>query len=169
MDRSLKERLVGASVLVALAVWLVPWVLDGQPPEAELRATPESAAERSTAVRTRTIRLDDQRGAFAPGGAADIPDTPSGPADGTGWLVQVGNFQDEENARRQADRLTGAGYSADLYPHTSAGGLTYRVRVGPQPSRESAEEVKSSLLARGFVTDGLFVTEGSVAPVVGDD
>ena len=29
MDQGLKERLVGAAVLVAIAVWLIPWVLDG--------------------------------------------------------------------------------------------------------------------------------------------
>ena len=29
MDKSLQERLVGAAVLVALGVWLIPWVLDG--------------------------------------------------------------------------------------------------------------------------------------------
>jgi len=29
MDQGLKERLIGAAVLVALAVWLVPWLLDG--------------------------------------------------------------------------------------------------------------------------------------------
>ena len=29
MDQGLKERLVGAAVLVAIGVWLIPWVLDG--------------------------------------------------------------------------------------------------------------------------------------------
>src|SRR5690606_40784705 len=29
MDQGLKERLIGAAVLIGLAVWLVPWVLDG--------------------------------------------------------------------------------------------------------------------------------------------
>jgi hypothetical protein len=27
MDQGLKERLVGAAVLIAIAVWLVPWVV----------------------------------------------------------------------------------------------------------------------------------------------
>ena len=29
MDAHLKERLIGAVVLVVLGVWLIPWVLDG--------------------------------------------------------------------------------------------------------------------------------------------
>jgi len=29
MDRHLKERLIGATVLVVIGVWLIPWLLDG--------------------------------------------------------------------------------------------------------------------------------------------
>ena len=61
MDQGLKERLVGAAVLVAIAVWLIPWVLDG--PEAPLEATAGSlqlpAAEEPMPMRTQTLRLGD--------------------------------------------------------------------------------------------------------------
>ncbi|HVJ29958.1 MAG TPA: SPOR domain-containing protein [Gammaproteobacteria bacterium] len=61
MDQGLKERLVGAAVLVAIAVWLVPWVLDGPEDGAE---TPASAlqlpsAEEPMPMRTQTLRLGD--------------------------------------------------------------------------------------------------------------
>ena len=61
MDQGLKERLVGAAVLVAIAVWLIPWVLDGQ--EAGLE-TPDSSlrlptAEEPMPMRTQTLRLGD--------------------------------------------------------------------------------------------------------------
>ena len=42
MDQGLKERLVGAAVLVAIAVWLIPWVLDG--PEAGVETPASSLA-----------------------------------------------------------------------------------------------------------------------------
>ena len=29
MDRHLKERLIGATVLVVIGVWIIPWLLDG--------------------------------------------------------------------------------------------------------------------------------------------
>jgi DedD protein len=61
MDQGLKERLVGAAVLIAIAVWLVPWVLDG--PEAPLEKTGSSlklpAAEEPMPMRTQTLRLGD--------------------------------------------------------------------------------------------------------------
>lgn len=225
MDRSLKERVIGASVLVALAVWLIPWVLDGPVPDTGSGTAQAPAAERSAPLRTQTIRLENRQGASAQGGAPDIPgspppqdsevlagvanevsshpqpegaaapvpgrgaagervDAPSGnaamvPADvsrgdgnppvpavsgpgssaipavepGSGWLVQVGSFSGEENARRLADRLEEMGYSVGLFPHRSGAGLMYRVRVGPESGREGAEEMASSLRAQDFRAD----------------
>lgn len=222
MDRSLKERVIGASVLVALAVWLIPWVLDGPVQETGSGAAQAPVAEGSAPLRTQTIRLENQQISSAEGDAPDIPgtstpqdsgevaqvtletspdpqpeisaapapgrpaaemrvDAPSGSAavvsagvsrevpgasgaaasgtgstaatfvePGSGWLVQVGSFGEEENARRLADRLADAGYTARLYPHRSGGGLMFRVRVGPESSREGAEEVASSLRGQSF-------------------
>jgi DedD protein len=61
MDQGLKERLVGAAVLVAIAVWLIPWVLDG--PDAGVEPAASSlqlpAAEEPMPIRTQTLRLGD--------------------------------------------------------------------------------------------------------------
>ena len=61
MDQGLKERLVGAAVLVAIAVWLIPWVLDG--PESGVETPASSlalpAAEEPMPMRTETLRLGD--------------------------------------------------------------------------------------------------------------
>jgi DedD protein len=61
MDQGLKERLVGAAVLVAIAVWLIPWVLDGpeggaEPPSSSLQLP---AAEEPMPMRTQTLKLGD--------------------------------------------------------------------------------------------------------------
>ncbi len=61
MDRGLKERLVGAAVLVAIGAWLIPWVLDGPEQIGEPVATaldlPVPSAE-NPPIRTETVRLD---------------------------------------------------------------------------------------------------------------
>jgi DedD protein len=61
MDQGLKERLVGAAVLVAIAVWLIPWVLDG--PERGIETQSNSlqlpSAEEPMPMRTQTLRLGD--------------------------------------------------------------------------------------------------------------
>jgi DedD protein len=64
MDRGLKERLVGAAVLVAIGAWLIPWVLDG--PE-RIDATETTSLQLPTpvsdtpAIRTETVVLDRQQ------------------------------------------------------------------------------------------------------------
>lgn len=198
MDRSLKERLIGASVLVGLAVWLIPWVLDGPVTDAEFEVEAELAAERSIPLRTQTIRLDTPQTRSEPVDSAEMAGTPvarnsqaparpslevtapAAPADtpledsgetglvtlapaasvespsssavvpAPGWMVQVGSFGEEENARRESNRLTDLGYTTRIYTHTSGGRLMYRVRVGPESSRESADDIASSLAAQGF-------------------
>ena len=62
MDQSLKERLVGAAVLVALGVWLIPWLLDGRQEQVNL-GSPSSALrlpapDGPLPVRTQTLALD---------------------------------------------------------------------------------------------------------------
>lgn len=61
MDQGLKERLVGAAVLVAIAVWLIPWVLDG--PEDGVETSASSlrlpAAEEPMPMRTEILRLGE--------------------------------------------------------------------------------------------------------------
>jgi DedD protein len=70
MDQGLKERLVGAAVLIAIAVWLIPWVLDG--PEAPLESSSGSlqlpVAEEPMPMRTQRLRLGDPPPAEEPAG-----------------------------------------------------------------------------------------------------
>ena len=62
MDSKVKERIIGAAVLVALGVWLFPWVLNGSDPAAtapnpfaEVELLPAAG---TSAVRTETVELD---------------------------------------------------------------------------------------------------------------
>jgi DedD protein len=63
MDPQLKERLIGAAVLIALAVWLIPLVLDGPAPVRETSPLTLELplGEETPALRTQTIDLDDPR------------------------------------------------------------------------------------------------------------
>jgi DedD protein len=72
MDQGLKERLVGAAVLVAIAVWLIPWVLDG--PENPVETGPASlqlpASQEPVPMRTQTLKLGEPPAAAQPTEAA---------------------------------------------------------------------------------------------------
>lgn len=223
MDQGLKERLIGAAVLVAVAVVVVPWVLDGdgergsepvqslslpvpeqplpvqrqtlnldadpalQPPVPAERAagvggaavggagepaqTPRAASrdERASSAATAP-RVEHQapagestRQAAAPPKASASPpqrdpaatrppasDASAAAATGA-WQVQLGSFGEEENARRLVQRVSTFGYKAAISTTRSNGRTMYRVRVGPQATRDEASAVASSLTAHGFV------------------
>jgi len=72
MDQGLKERLVGAAVLVAIAVWLIPWVLDG--PDNPVETGPASlqlpAAQEPVPMRTQTLKLGEPPAAAQPAATA---------------------------------------------------------------------------------------------------
>jgi len=76
MDRGLKERLVGAAVLVAIGAWLIPWVLDGpqrlEPTEPAALELPAPALEEA-GLRTETVALDRRESAPATEPAAPAP------------------------------------------------------------------------------------------------
>jgi len=206
MDQGLKERLVGAAVLVAIAVWLIPWVLDG--PEAGVETAASSlqlpAAEEPMPMRTQTLRLGDSpepsvevaaippatattpaagataepEGAAAEDPAPDeestvvaaaggaergapvaTPPTPTPPpttppkpaAAATGdWVVQLGSFSEEANARRIAQQAGTYGYKAEVSSSRRDGRTLYRVRVGPQATRAAADAAASALRAHGL-------------------
>ena len=181
MDRGLKERLIGAAVLVALAFWLIPWALNGPDPteETDVRETLElPAAQGSSApVRTQTVHLDENRTPAAQieanaelsanpavgSSAGEVePNLPSEPqrlvevenantSTGEGWIVQLGSFSEEENARRLADRVATFGFTTRVSTYTTSGSTMFRVRVGPELSHDRAMDIASSLGANGFV------------------
>jgi DedD protein len=62
MDQGLKERLIGAAVLVALGVWLIPWLLDGRQEQVELETSSSAvrlpAPDGPLPVRQQKLSLD---------------------------------------------------------------------------------------------------------------
>lgn len=157
MDERMKQRLVGAAVLVLAAVIFVPMLLDQDdgdpklpariiqrsPPEPEPPPLPEDASARS-------VPLDSKPTAAAP--EKPEPKLPAktvkkatAAAGGTktGFAVQVGSFSKSSNARGLRDKLVARGYTVFV---KSSGSVT-RVYVGPQSSRGEAEKVLKRLLA----------------------
>ena len=218
MDQGLKERLIGAAVLVALGVWLIPWVLDGKKEQVELDSSDAAlrlpTPEEPLPVRSQTLSLDEPEpfasepdsaqappSAAAPSAQPPRTDEPKPAAPGCttspslrartsrrrraepprqrvpaaaaaaeaggrarraragrartdakgDWVVQLGSFGEEENAKRLAQRVNTYGYKPDVSSHRSSGRAMYRVRVGPYATRAQADATASALSAHGFV------------------
>ena len=168
MERRFKERLIGASILVALVVLLVPEFLSGPHPGAAPPA-PDSAPS------MRTYRIDvahiatappapqPPRAASAASEPASVPITPSAPVAApapappspvvrsasatTGWTVQLGSFTSKANAESLVRQLKKEGFSAYLSPVGSSAARRYRVRLRPIADRGTAALIMAKLQA----------------------
>jgi DedD protein len=208
MERQLKERIVGAIVIVALGIIVIPWLLDGpaQSPRPVERALELPPAEQPG--RTYTIPLDPSAG---PPVAVDSGPAPAAPRPGAGaiqrparepaaaelqpqpapaepparvapqpvpqpapqatprsapqpapspavtpapagdgpWTVQVGSFSQQQNAEGLQRQLRSQGFEAFVSRIATDAGSMYRVRVGPVPDRQSADELLARVRAAG--------------------
>ncbi|HUX83545.1 MAG TPA: SPOR domain-containing protein [Halothiobacillus sp.] len=70
------------------------------------------------------------------------------------WVVQLGSFSDELNARGLAKSVSDAGFKVDIYPLFAKKGTVWRVRVGPFATREQAVKTTMQLRER-LGRDGL--------------
>lgn len=155
----MKQRLVGAAVLVLAAVIFVPMLLDdgGEAPPRQDRLVVPQPPQDSPA---RVVPLDGNAAPAVPAPAPAEPAarqeppakapaksaagaTPEGSGGTSRFAVQLGSFAKAENARGLRDKLVSRGYAA--YVKTT--GSVTRVYVGPQSSRAEAEKMLEKLLA----------------------
>ncbi len=178
MDPQLKQRVVGAAVLVAVGVVFIPIFLNdaGDDYEQSLPVSIDMAPPDD--FNSRVVPLDDelmeqleramdatpqelsksQGWGSAPKAlpGSDDPQTPVA-ATRTGvtaWVVQVGSFSSEENAKALLKRLKQGGYTAFIEQLRNEADLAYRVRVGPELKKISADNIRDEL-ARDIDVDGI--------------
>jgi DedD protein len=176
MDRRVKERLVGASILVVLIVLVVPELLSGPPSgSTQSPATPGLPVNAPEPVRNVTVDLATSH-APAPGSetesapvsnakpaapppletAAPSPTSvaaaPKSPAAGHAtWAVQLGSFASRDNADKLVRQLKAQDFSVYVVPGGSGSATRYRVRVGPMADRGAAEQALAKLKSSGHV------------------
>ena len=179
MDRALKERIIGAAVLVVFVVLVVPVFLDGPPPGGEIVSERVPLPGQAAESETRTVVLERDRDEPVPvpapvaepqaqpqqkAGPVSQPEPESQPvsvaraepeaapesASSTGmWAVQLGSFGNQQNAERLAADLRKQGFAAFLSQLSTDSGQLHRVRIGPQKNRESAEAMAARLAKAG--------------------
>lgn len=178
MDVRLKQRLIGASVLVLAVVLVVPEVLTGRP-EGRLEETSEgsAAAEGTVALPNATQEVEITLVDLAPeeepvpaevlapppppsvaegppesppDSAPSVPPEAAEPRPASGWAVQVAALGNEAAAKAMAAELQSRGYAAFVLEYRLNGKVYYRVRVGPEAQRERAEALAGRLGGERF-------------------
>lgn len=157
MDTPLKQRLIGAIVLVALAVIFLPMLVKGPAPDSGVANVPISApaAPSDGQFETRELPLVAPTGGatglqsgasttqpLADGAAvaADPAPADTSPAVAAGnYAVSFGAYASEADADRVIASLKGAQLAGFREPATINGRQAWRVRVGPYADRALAE------------------------------
>lgn len=157
MDAKLKQRLAGAVTLASLAIIILPWLLDGTPEErltVDIPLPPRVALAELTVqeVQRRMAQAEQASEARLPKEAADDTDYGAGPdfvLDRNGlpvlWSLQVGAFQDRENATRLRTQLRGENWRVYILHARRPAGDMYRVFVGPLSSKDALAQLNGAI------------------------
>jgi cell division septation protein DedD len=167
MDTALKQRLIGAVVLVALAVIFLPMLIKGPAPDSGVSDVPlEVPAAPGGQYETRELPLVtpgnapaggvvgmDEKPAAASASASEAvplgtaPPAAAGamlPASTAGgdYAVNFGAYATPADADAVISRLKQSSLPAFREPTTINGKTAYRVRIGPYAERADAEAVR---------------------------
>lgn len=181
IDAALKQRLVGATVLVSLAVIFIPMLLDGTDPTEDLMLTSNIPERPDNQFKSRIVPVapteipveveaeESDKSADASDTAAqevaeetEIPTSlPLADVDKsvrsavTAWVVQLGSFSDKANASKLETKLRTKGFPAFVDPVQADNITSFKVRVGPELSEQLAKDlaakIESSVKMKGIV------------------
>lgn len=181
----LKQRLLGAVVLVALAVIFIPMLLSGSR-DMEMPVFGSNVPERSNEIKNiKHIDIEEMKKTeLKPVNPKRIPIAHGMPepeivkdaesksivetiaslteedkkpvVTETAWAVQVGSFNKKDNALGLKDKLRSKKIHAFVERIMTNDKPVYRVRVGPEVTRENAEVLQQKL-KKDFKLSGLVV------------
>lgn len=161
MDDGLKQRLVGAIVLLALAVIFLPVVFDREPmepidpqsqipppPEINVVEIPEPEAPESA---EEPPVLEEVAEPEPPSDPPDVavkppapePQAPASAGEGKSWVLQVASFRSDKHASDMSVRLKELGFPAYTRKVSYKNGDITRVYIGPKLERSALQDAKT--------------------------
>ena len=161
IDQTLKQRLVGAVVITALAAIFVPMLFDDpiedndqSISELTIPPSPEKSFEKAEPIVQKSAEqvleipepevikekiMADSVKVQEVSSDQQIPDLGR-------WVIQAGSFGQKENALELRDKLRKQGFSTYLDSIKSGEDqVMYRVRVGPELDKKRAEDTRKKL------------------------
>ncbi|SMG64582.1 protein containing Sporulation/cell division region, bacteria domain [methanotrophic bacterial endosymbiont of Bathymodiolus sp.] len=166
MNEILKQRIVGAIVITALAAIFVPMLFDDQVPgvdnftnELSLPQEPKEDMQpllddipktaEQVLSKPDPVQVDLQAKTIK----QSIKDTNL-----KSWTIQVGSFSKEANALEFRDKLRKSKFTAYVDSVTTGQGTLYRLRVGPELDEKRAQQTQQQLEAQ-YKVKTLLVSE----------
>ena len=147
----LRKRVIGAVVLVGLAVIFIPMLLNHTVTEKlvmdKLYRTP--AEPMITFLDEQVIQVP----------SAVMPNTPTQQASATAWLIQLASFSTPTNAEQLVNKLQAQQYPAFVQPIKNTDTLPYRVMIGPFTQQEKIQQALRDLQQELALTGKIVVYE----------
>ena len=157
MDDGLKQRVVGAVVLTAVAVIFLPVLFEREvhrqvdtrtliPPAPSIVTSEIREAIRPQGL----VAAKDPEEMYQPQESDRVDDRPvTSKLDPQGipraWVVQVASFKTEKPAKALRDKLLADGYTAFFRKRRTAKGEVVRVFVGPKIEKQRVLTIKQEL------------------------
>lgn len=171
MEAQVRHRLIGVLLLLIIAAILTPVLfrtpdqvrvaLDMEIPEPP--AVPDLSFEpvvQERELEVASAGIQAAREEVVAAAEQEVQDeAASGATAGplpAGWAVQVASLSQQEGADNLAQRLRDAGYSAYIRQARQDSRVLYRVLIGPELERSTAEQARDQVLRdKRFKLDGL--------------
>lgn len=156
MNEILKQRIVGAIVITALAAIFVPMLFDDPVSDADSYSNelslPQQPIDNTQALldsipKTSREVLSRPKPAQVDLQAQQIKRSVQ-QAKLESWIIQVGSFSQEQNAIEFRDKLRKNKFTAYVDSISSNQGTLYRLRVGPELGEEIALKTQQRLESR---------------------
>ena len=177
MTEDLKKRLIGAAVLVSLAVIFIPMLLEEEtvidssiytsniPDKKPIEFKKPAFDEKQLQQKKQEL---DFGSSIKPAEDAEVKEVIAKPASDeaettessetvttrvglTSWIIQAGSFSSRENAKKVVERLRQAGYDTHLETAQVKTQTVYRVRVGPEVERSRADKLAEEISKKFFL------------------
>ncbi len=160
---NLKHRIIGAVILVSLAVIFLPMIFSEREPPAEFKAiseipgkgeTPDATpAPASSSAEYAPPTPVSEVSTAVPEKAPTVPAYEKAPAKtaavgakpAKGWAVQVGVFANAANAAKFADKLKSQGHRVVLEKVAQGSEKRVRLRVGPFADKAAAQQAQAKI------------------------
>jgi DedD protein len=168
LEVSVKQRVVGAIVLIALGVIFIPMLLDGagmkEQEALEIRIPEKPRYDFPRQIKPQTLpeateteepvaskpEIEKPRAEPKPAPkprpprpTVDVEKEPDiKPTPLSSYVVQVGSFGNRSNALNLRDKIRKAGYPAFIESFSTGSKTMVRVKVGPVLKRKEAEKIK---------------------------
>jgi len=157
MDDGLKQRLIGAIIIVAAAIIFIPMVFNDADHKTgdilvDIPARPEPPPPQL--IKPTQPSLKAEEGVEATVKQEEVTEQDSGNLP-ISWVLQLASFQEPKNAEALRDRLRKAGYKSYVAYRPDQTDTMARVLIGPELDRKEVERLavalKEEFKLEGFI------------------